>query len=472
PFFRALDGKTPAQGLRIGYCCGFLTFFGTCYWLLHVTEWFSVIAAAGIIILYLYLAVYYAVFGWVYCRTEKAAPLLRLFLLPAVWCVLEWLRGVVFSGFDWVSLGQSQFRNLVSIQIADITGVAGVSFLVVMSNVFLNEYRYARRYARFWVYGLTFAAVITAHVLYGGLRLREPSPPETWRVGIAQGNVEQAMKWREFAWPMIMENYRALTEEAARQDPEMIIWPETSFPGILGEDDALFAKVERLAFQMQTPILLGAIEKREEEYFNTVLVMRPDQTVKQQYDKRHLVPFGEFLPGRKWIGPLAEIVPIADFAAGREHTIFTQNPRKPFGVLICFEDTVARVARPLVRRGARVLVNMTNDAWFKDSKAATLHLSASLFRAVENRRSLIRAANTGVSTVVDPYGRILKTITNEQGAALNVQGVMVVDVPLNDRKTFFTKFGNVFVFLCLLFILWTIWGKKTKIGFLKSSDTL
>ncbi len=472
PFMRALNGKTPAQGLRIGFCCGFLTFFGTLYWLLWVTEWFSVIAAVGVFTLYCYLALYYAVFGWVCCRTEKDEPLLRLFLLPAVWVVLEWLRGWLFTGFDWICLGHSQWRNLLSIQIADVTGVAGISFLVVMVNVFLHERRYAKRYAGYGLYVALLAFLLIAHLVYGFIRLREPLPAKTWRVGIAQGNVEQDMKWKEFAWPMIMTNYRRLTEELVLKEPDIVIWPETSFPGILGEDDELFAKVERLAFQVGTPLLVGAIESRKEDYFNTVFVVKPDQTVSEQYDKIHLVPFGEFLPGRKLIGPLADIVPIADFTPGRERTVFQYDPDVPFSVLICFEDTVSRVARPFVRKGARVLVNMTNDAWFKDTKAAALHLITSLFRTVENRRSLVRAANTGVSSVIDPYGRIISRIADDTGRTVNVRGAIVADVPVSDRRTFYTSFGNVFVFLCLLFILWTIWAKKTKIAFLKNGDTL
>ncbi|MCA9393813.1 MAG: apolipoprotein N-acyltransferase [Candidatus Omnitrophica bacterium] len=472
PFLRALDGKTPAQGFRIGYCCGFLTFYGTLYWILWVTEWFSVIAAIGVFTLYLYLSLYYAVFGWVYCRTERDEPLLRLFVLPAVWVVLEWLRGWLFSGFDWISLGHSQWRNLLSIQIADVTGVAGISFLIVMTNVFLHERRFAKRYVGYGLYVTLFAMFMAAHLAYGIIRWTEPLPEETWKVGIAQGNIEQDKKWQEFAWPMIMNNYHGLTEQLAASGPDMIIWPETSFPGILGEDDELFAKVERLAFQVRTPLLVGAIEKRVEDYYNTVFIVGPDQVVHQQYDKIHLVPFGEFLPGRRFLGPLADIVPIADFTPGREPTVFRYEGQPPFSVLICFEDTVSRVARPFVQRGARVLVNMTNDAWFKDTKAATLHMSTALFRAVENRRSLVRATNTGVSAAIDPRGRLLRYVKDEQGRTIEVRGAMTVEVPLSDRRTFYTKFGNVFVFLCLLFILWTIWAKKTKIGFLNQNDSL
>lgn len=464
PFMWALDGKTPKQGFGIGFLCGFLTFFGTLYWLFHITTWFSVMAGAGVVILFLYLALYYAVFGTIYCRSHALPRPQRLVFLPSVWVVLEFVRSHLFSGFGWISLGHSQFRNLYSIQIADVTGVFGVSFVMVMTNFFFKEIlRRHKSSGREWTAArCIFYAVFIGHVLYGLMRLREPVSRQTVKVGIVQGNVDQDMKWQEFAWPMIMNAHRNLTRQAARQQPELIIWPETSFPGILGEDDHLFREIEDLAREVKRPILLGAIERRDKDYFNAVMLMNPDGTIAQKYNKIHLVPFGEFLPGRNLIGPLAEWVPIADFTRGSDFVVFNAPHGKAFSVLICFEDTVADMARPFVRRGAKLLVNMTNDAWFKDSKASTLHLSSSLFRTVENRRSMVRSANTGLSNAIDPYGRIITQIADKNGKSVNVQGFAVVDVPLNETQTVYTKFGDVFTGLCFGLIAWTVLLKRRK----------
>lgn len=464
PFMAVLEGKTPGQGFRIGFLCGFLTFFGTLYWLFHITEWFSVVAGVGVVVLLLYLALYYAVFGLAYCFSQALPRTLRLFFLPAVWAVLEYVRAHLFSGFDWISLGHSQFRNHYSIQMADLTGVFGVSFVIVMTNFFLQEIRLRRAAPRRerLIFQCLFYAVFAGHILYGVVRLREPLPQNSLKIGLVQGNVEQEMKWQEFAWPMIMNAYKNLTKQTAQQQPELIIWPETSFPGILGEDDQLFSEIEILAREIKRPILLGAIERKNKDYFNAVLLMNPDGKIVQRYSKIHLVPFGEFLPGRNLIGPLAEWVPIADFTPGSDFAVFNADSDKAFSVLICFEDTVAGMARPFVRRGAKLLVNMTNDAWFKDSKASTLHLSSSMFRTVENRRSMVRSANTGLSNAIDPYGRIINQIADRNGRSVNIQGYTVVDVPLNDTLTFYTKFGDVFVCLCLGIILGPVVLKRRK----------
>ncbi len=461
PLMIVLDGKTLGQGFRIGFLAGFLTFLGTLYWLFHVTAWFSVVAAVGVIVLLLYLALYYALFGMAYCYSQLMSPSRRLLFLPSVWVVLEFIRAHLFTGFDWISLGHSQFRNLISIQIADFSGVFGVSFVIVMTNIFLKEiFQHRKSSGSDWLwFRCIFLIVFLGHFFYGVIRLRESLSSEKLRVGIVQGNIDQDMKWKPFAWPMIMNAHKTLTRQVALKEPELIIWPETSFPGIKGEDDALFSEIEALAREVKRPILLGAIEHKNEDYFNTVMLMNPDGTIAQQYNKIHLVPFGEFLPGRNIIGSLAEWVPISDFTQGKDFTVFKING-KPFSVLICFEDTIAGMSPPFVRAGAKLLINMTNDAWFKDSKAPTLHLSSSLFRTVENRRSLIRSANTGLSNAIDPYGRILTQIKDQHGTSVNIQGQTVVDVPLSETLTFYTKFGNAFVFLCLGCILWILFSKS------------
>lgn len=454
PFLIALEGRTPWQGFRIGFLCGCLTFTGTLYWLFHITEWFSVVAAIGVVCLFLYLALYYAVFGMYVTCTSTWTPLKRLIVIPSVWVVLEWVRGFLFTGFDWISLGHSQAPNLVSIQIADVVGVSGISYVICMTNVFISQIRrWPQRLLCRTVYVTVMVMIMVGHALYGWIQLSRPVSKQVLTVGVVQGNIEQEMKWAEFAWPMIMQAYRNFTMDVARQDPDLIIWPETSFPGILGEDDALFDQVEQLVRTVQRPMMLGAIERRGEDYHNTVLYMHTDGRIGQQYDKIHLVPFGEFLPGRKWIGPLADFVPISDFTRGERWTVFEADGIAPFSVLICFEDTVSRMARPFVKAGAQWLLNMTNDAWFKDSKAADLHLTSSIFRAVENRRSLVRSANTGISSVIDPFGRRLNEVRTADGRRVDVDGIFIQDVPLHTEISFYTRFGNVFVILCFGCIL-------------------
>ncbi len=172
----------------------------------------------------------------------------------------------------------------------------------------------------------------------------------------------------------------------------------------------------------------------------------------EQHNKLHLVPFGEYIPFRNVFPLLSEVIPIADFTTGKELTVFPGN----FSVLICFEDTVARVARRLVNGGAQLLVNMTNDAWFLDSQAPVMHLQSAVFRTVENRRSLIRAANTGVSCFIDKFGRISRFVKDPRGNITNIAGYAVEDIVLSTDKTFYTKFGDIFTIICFGCILWGI----------------
>ena len=199
-------------------------------------------------------------------------------------------------------------------------------------------------------------------------------------------------------------------------------------------------------------------------YYNTAILLSKDGEVLQQYKKIHLVPFGEYIPLRPLFPFLEHIVPIADFTAGGEYAVFdfpqkegakTRGNGRSFSVLICFEDTIAGIARQFVRRGAGLLVNMTNDAWFKDTKAPFMHAQASVFRSVENRRPLVRAANTGVSCSIDASGRMVQAVADERGKKTYVSGYAIMKVRFGRQETFYTRYGDVFVLACAG-LLWTV----------------
>jgi apolipoprotein N-acyltransferase len=285
------------------------------------------------------------------------------------------------------------------------------------------------------------------------------------RVAVVQANIPQELKWERSSWPSIMEKYLALTKEVVLEKPELIIWPETAFPGFLWEDPVLFEELKQFVAHHGIPLLLGVVTQEEESYYNSALLISERGEVIQQYNKLHLVPFGEYIPWRQFFPFLSQIVPIADFSSGREYTLFPipkknnqardkePGEKKFFSVVICFEDTVARLVRGFARQGSSLLVNITNDAWFQDTKAPFMHLAASLLRSIEMRKSLIRAANTGVSCFIDPHGRILKCVHNEHNKKTYVAGYAIQEVPLNLEKTFYTKFGDIFTYLCFGCIL-------------------
>ena len=461
PLLRGLEGQTPSRAFARAYLCGILFFGGTLYWLIHVT-------LPGMVLLVAYLAVYFGLFGVGYNFLAGSKTAWRPFGIAGLWTLLEFTRAHFLTGFGWAGLGYSQYKNLLFIQIADLTGVYGVSFLVVLGNLLFKEIFDGIREAptaRKWKFALSLilpALVLALALGYGVLRLAvvrraQTRPAPQASIAVVQANIPQSMKWYEPAWPDIMARYKILTAAAAKENPDLIIWPETSYPGILWEDKELFDELRGFVARLGVPLLIGSIARENGRYYNTAILLSKDGEILRQYKKIHLVPFGEYIPLRLLFPFLEHIVPIADFTAGGEYTVF-DFPRKAgakskvaggsFSVLICFEDTIEGIARQFIRQGAGLLVNMTNDAWFKDTKAPFMHAQASVFRSVENRRSLVRAANTGVSCSIDASGRMVQAVADERGKKTYVSGYAVMKVRFGRQKTFYTRYGDVFMLAC------------------------
>ncbi len=453
PLMLALDGQKPFKAFWTAYFCGVLFFAGTLYWLVHVT-------IPGAMLMVLVLSVYFGLFGWGYSYFSGQKPVWKLFLLPSLWVGLEFLRTHLFTGFGWASLGYSQYKNLPVIQIADITGLFGVSFLIVMVNVFLKEWIVTTSRPPRFVCGLIVVITLGIVLGYGGFRLNEKDSSSGMSVAVVQANIPQEMKWRESAWPSIMKKYLALTEKASQDQPDLIIWPETAFPGFLWEDDDVLKDVRQLVRNIQIPLLFGSVVKEGGDYYNSAIFLDKDGEFSEGYNKIHLVPFGEYIPLRGFFPFLSDIVPIADFTPGNQYTVY----KKGFSVLICFEDTIAWLTRQFVGQGAQWLINITNDAWFQDTKEPFMHLQGSVFRAIENRRNLVRAANTGVSCFIDSYGRIVQKLQNQNQKTTFIAGSSTGTVYLRDRKSFYTKYGDVFAYLCFGCILMGVVLRNLKIS--------
>ena len=451
------------------------------YWFVHVT-------ILGAILLVLYFSVYFGLFGFFASAFKSKSLCTKVILIPGIWVMLEYLRAHMLSGFGWVSLGQSQYPFLPLIQVVDITGVWGLSFLVMAVNVFLKEglvgfFKFRTKKSKISIKGLSnafriggvFVLCFAAIFIYGFRQLahyRQAPGDGALLAAVVQANIAQEDKWQEVSWPGIRDKYMTLTREAAadlkeRQKssnlPGLIIWPETAFPGFLWEDQDFFEEIQDLVKDVQVPLLFGSVVYENHHYYNTAILLSEKGEVVDQYNKLHLVPFGEYLPFRNFMPALADLVPIADFTEGKNWTVFPLVKNKSSGILepvfsalICFEDTLGFLSRGFVNHGAKLLINMTNDAWFKESKASSLHMVCGLFRAVENRRTLIRAANTGVSCVITEAGEIARVIRDKRTQSSFTSGYFLEKVNLNDQKSFYTKYGDVFmcgvVFLMMLFL--------------------
>ncbi len=460
PLFIVVENHRPWPAFGWGYLTGGFFFSGTLYWFIHVT-------LPGVILLVLYLALYFGLFAGLAARFARS-PARRLWFYPSLWVGLEYIRGHFLTGFGWISLAHTQYRLPLLMQMADVTGTAGLTFFIVMVNVWFKEvwlYLGKRPHTRartiLWPTGFFVILIFAVIVIYGQIRLSEKIFPSSVKIAAIQPNVPLDDRLSTELWSDILDHQLELSRQASAQAPDLIIWPETAFPGYSWEEGELLDRMKSFTLVTHRPLLFGIVTKEEEHYFNAAMLLAEGEE-QLQHHKLHLVPFGEYIPFRDKLKFLENIVPIDDFTAGSNYTLFPVRGSQLGGqsvvlaVLICFEDTIPELSREFVRQGANILVNITNDAWFQKTAAPFQHLQASIFRAVENRRSLVRVANTGVSAFIDPYGRITRRVADARKQQIDVSGFAVEPVWANSTTTFYTKYGDIFTIFCFGCILWGI----------------
>jgi apolipoprotein N-acyltransferase len=287
--------------------------------------------------------------------------------------------------------------------------------------------------------------LLVATVLFGkGQMVSAETHRREIRVSIVQGNIEQSIKWDPGFQERTIAIHNRLTREAGR-GADLIVWPETAVPFFLREGGPLSQQVLDLAKEMQSYLLVGSPDRTRDissRYYNSAFLISPEGKIVQKYDKIHLVPFGEYVPLKSLLFFVQKMATgIGDFSPGQAFTVF-EAPAGRFGVLICFEAIFPDQVRRYVLAGADFLVNITNDAWFGDSSAPYQHLSMAALRAVENGVILVRAANTGISALVTPTGRIVKQ------SDLFVETVLSGTMARRSAETFYTRYGDVFAWGC------------------------
>lgn len=467
PLFFAVENQTKISAFWLSYLYGFIFFLLTIYWLAYVT-------LAGLILLCLYLAFYFAFFGYFFVGFKRRAPQFNFPLvvfLSSLWVILEYLRSQLLTGFPWALLGYSQHLNIYIIQFVDITGSLGVSFLVIFVNLCLLEIiksLFAKNYKIVLRIFLILFFIFVAIYGYGIYSIKKYSSfgRQALRISLIQGNVSQSDKWLVELFKEIKENYSELTRGANKDNPDLIIWPETSYPDFISDKDqeALFS-IEKIVSEIKRPILFGGVYQSKGDYFNSAFLIPRSLRPITIYKKIHLVPFGEYIPLRKYFFFLEKYIPIIDFGAGEEFVLFrTENSKGEavrFGVLICFEDTLSELSRRLRLKGADFLVNITNDAWFLQTSSPYQHLQASVFRAVENRVYLVRAANTGISCIIDNCGRVIQRVRDEDKKDIFVRGFITGNIKKQGVLSFYTRFGDLFVLSCIIYVfLFVIYVRK------------
>lgn len=512
-WFSGADAKRRwLRDLLLGYLAGAIFFWG-------VFSWLTTVTVPGMILVGFYMGLYMAAWAWlcgalrpgvrnvlpkvptgldavtqriaakraaekgIVVGEASAAPHplagsdwlssvrnLRLaFLVASGWVAVEALRGIVFSGWDWNSIGSALHGQWAMIQIVEFTGVPGLSFLVVFVNVILlaavrrfmleTEVKPVRPH-----YDLTLTMAALLGVMGFGLRaLQNPSPGVNVQIAAVQPNIPREEKFNaEFA-QATFDKFTRLSQLALQSKPDLLIWPESSMPAPVMQDEVTYRFVTEFSAATKTDLLLGALDFDETGDYNAALLVSAEGRRIQMYHKVHLVPFGEYVPGRHTLPGIGAIVGDqvpSDFSFGKEHTVF-QLTREDVRVapLICFEDTIGELTRQFVLRGANLLVNVTNDGWFQRSAGSQQHLANAIFRCVETRLPMVRAANTGVTCFVNEFGHVTQVLLDDTGSQFT-EGILSgeVRVPTNYQPTFYVVHGELFERVCCgvaaLTVLW------------------
>jgi apolipoprotein N-acyltransferase len=373
---------------------------------------------------------------------------------PFLWTALEYFRTVVFTGFPWDLAGYSQACRLTVIQVTDITGVYGVSFLLLLVNGTLWELLQATVKRDRWPVKLAVVTGLTVMVtlLYGNVRIADFTPEHQDKpgfvVGILQGNIPQEIKWEDASRRHTFAIYEKLGEKAVQAGAQLLVWPETSAPVLFGGGNADWKLPGEISLRLKVPMVVGAPSTEMVEgvtsYFNSAFLVDGNM-LRYRYDKMHLVPFGEYMP-LTWLLPLGPGIAArdADYSPGENMTVMRVKEYPPFSVLICYETIFPELARMAVRKGARFLFNITNDGWFGDTAAPYQHLAMAGMRSVENRVWLLRSANTGISAAFDPTGRMVSQIP------LGQEGFRAVRVTSSTPVgSLYSRFGDLFAWACI-----------------------
>jgi apolipoprotein N-acyltransferase len=467
PFLWALR-LYPQAACRLGYFAGLVAWIPSLWFLSPVT-------IPGLLCLAFYCALYWVPVGWLWggflqtWAPDKPMRAVRLVVGgSAWWALMEIVRGSFLTGFPWNPLGVSQWENYGLIQLASLGGTAAVSFVLVTLNLGVGVSllslvetvgkRLPRRaHPELYIPILLLAVSFTWGIKEIGKGQRVPT--ESIRVGLIQPNI--GIKWDD---NRIYENYRiiwGLSDVVLSLKPDVVIWPETALPEFYGAPQAelMFEDLRKHG----VPMLIGTLETEmvEEEgmepkqlYWNSSMLLLPDGEVAATYRKRHLVMFGEYIPFAKAFPFLRSLTPFPeDVTPGVEPGIL-ELPGKEIrlGMLICFEDLMPQLARDLVKGGADVFVNQTNDAWFDPYWGSKGHLANAVFRSVEFRRPTVRATNTGVSGWINSVGMVKGKMINEESNTVRYRGAspFEIQVPKEPVLTFYARYPFSFPWICII----------------------
>lgn len=475
PLMVWVRGKGARSAFGYSFLAGLFHFTVSQFWLYRALNTFGGLSPttsiAVLSLLILILSAYFGLIFWLSAWICKRLRIESLWIRPVVWVGIEYLRHMVpMGGYPWSQLGYTQTNFLSFMQSADIWGAYGVTFLLVLINELLSlayvqiRGRSIKLSNPTWILAVLF---VVLNLGYGFWRMEQPLEPPyaQLKTGVVQGNISQEDKWQRGKSRQILDIFRLGTHQLEFEGADLILWPEASFPFTMPYDQ------ETLPIPLankNSHVLMGAITRPkglkglagERIVHNSAVLVSPEQKILGYYHKKKLVPFGEYIPHKDLFWFAKKLTAeVGNLQAGEEyHPINFAGNR--LGVLICYEDIFPYISREMVAQGANALVNITNDAWYGYSSAPYQHQAYSQMRAVETRRALIRATNTGVSSLINPKGRILW-----QGGLFTRENFLT-ELPLYRGKTLFVKMGYLLphfflIITGVLVIAALYYGKRT-----------
>lgn len=455
------DWKT---AFRIGYVPGFLFFAGLLIAIALLYPYANIwTTLLGYILLVGYCAVYFAIFSVLVYQLPWLSGVLFPLGAAIIWVSLEWLRGWFLTGFPWGNIGYSQWNYPAGIQIASITGVYGVSFVIVFFNAGIATLiRRRNEWQKELVAVLVPCLLVAITLVYGYVVTgnSDYDKRQSIKIALIPGNIPQIEKWQSKYFPKIFRKYLNLTDKAAIEQPDVVVWPETTVRGqvLSGKWSNYNNHFKQMLDRIGgTPMLIGATDTDAlGGIYNRVISISGDGEIQGKYAKMHLVPFGEYVPLADFLPNFIQFYP---FEHGKTHNLLpiinvkkevAENQMIQVGTSICFESSFPNHFRKFVKKGADVMAILTNDAWFAGTALPELHLAMAPLRAVENRISVFRCANGGFTCAVDKYGRIYTPFVTPQTS----KEYIIADVALSEGKTtFYTRYGDWLPILCALISL-------------------
>jgi apolipoprotein N-acyltransferase len=420
------------------YVAGVVFFAGTCYWItetMMIYGGLSTVESIGIGLLFaLTFAFHIVLVGIpVWLAIQRWGPIGMLAAAP-VWVTVELLRTYWVSGFPWMLFGYALVPFAGILQIVTWTGVYGLSFIAVAVSSIFAIGIVRRRLS--WIAG---AAAIAIGLSVLPIIGEKPASGDSITARIVQANISLDQPWDEPATTQLLDELSQLST-VPPGTVQLIVWPETPAPFYLKEDPSFRQRIERIATTSQAYVLVGYIDKIGEEFTNSAGVVDPQGRLVSRYDKMHLVPFGEYIPLKPLLFFAESLTrQVGDYKPGTEFTMSPVEGHR-FSTAICYESIFPALVRQFVKRGSELIVVITNDGWFGESSAPFQHLRMGVARAVENRRYEVRTANTGISAIIDPYGRIQNPTSIGRRVAVDGK------VYFRSDQTFYTRYGDVFAF--------------------------